>query len=139
MASATGKTLRVVVVTPEKAVLDTTADMVIVPLYDGEFGVQPGHSAFVGQLGPGELRIKTGADTKHLFVDGGFVQVRADVVNVLTQFARKSEELTEAMVTAERTKADAQPAANMAEKATKEKLTARAKGLAKLRAKATTA
>ncbi len=76
--------LKVVVVTPEKAVLDESADFVVLPMFDGERGVLIGHSPFVGQLGQGELRMKTGANTKTYMIDGGFVQVAGDVVNVLT-------------------------------------------------------
>ncbi|QEL17037.1 ATP synthase F1 subunit epsilon [Limnoglobus roseus] len=126
MAEATNKTLRVVVVTPERAVLDESADMVVLPLFDGEFGVMANHSPFVGQLGPGELRIKHGTETRHYFIDGGFAQVAKNVVNVLTQFARKKDDLTEAVIVAEQTKADAIVATNDVEKATKAKMITRA-------------
>ena len=132
MAETTSKTIRVVIVTPERAVLDESADMVILPLFDGEFGVMANHSAFVGQLGPGELRIKHGGETKHLFIDGGFAQVAKNVVNVLTQFARKKEDVTDALIATERTKADALPATNDAEKTTKAKMAARVASMTRL-------
>ena len=49
----------------------------VLPLFDGELGVLPGHSAFVGQLGPGELRLTPtgGGPARRLFIDGGFAQV----------------------------------------------------------------
>src|SRR5262249_8696494 len=50
--------LQVVVVTPEKAILDERADMVILPMIDGELGVLRGRAALVGRLGRGELRLK---------------------------------------------------------------------------------
>jgi F-type H+-transporting ATPase subunit epsilon len=78
------KKLQCVIVTPERAVLDEPADMVILPMIDGELGVQPRRAALVGRLGNGELRIKNGAETKKLRVEGGFAQVRSDVVTVLT-------------------------------------------------------
>lgn len=81
---ASGKQLQCVVVTPEKAVLDEPADMVILPMIDGELGVQPGRAALVGRLGKGELRLKNGAETKKWQLEGGFAQVRGDVVTVLT-------------------------------------------------------
>jgi len=76
--------LKVLVVTPEKAILDEAAEFVVLPMFDGERGVLSGHSAFVGQLGQGELRLKTGTTTKTFAIDGGFVQVADNVVNVLT-------------------------------------------------------
>ena len=60
------KKLQCVIVTPEKAVLDEPADMVILPMIDGELGVQPRRAALVGRLGKGELRIKLGDETKTL-------------------------------------------------------------------------
>lgn len=76
--------LKVVVVTPERALLDEAADMVVLPMFDGERGVQRGHAPFVGQLGAGELRLKLGTTSKTFAIDGGFVQVADNVVNVLT-------------------------------------------------------
>ncbi len=84
-----GKTLRVVVVTPERAVLDESADMVVLPMFDGEHGVLIDHAPFVGQLGSGELRIKNGNSTSKYFIDGGFAQVTGDTVNVLTPRTRQ--------------------------------------------------
>jgi len=81
---ATDKKLQCVVVTPEKAIFDEPAEMVILPMIDGELGVQPGHSALVGKLGKGELRLKLGTETKKWQIEGGFAQVRGDVVTVLT-------------------------------------------------------
>jgi F-type H+-transporting ATPase subunit epsilon len=82
--AATHRGLRCVVVTPERAVLDEAADFVALPMYDGELGVEPGRLPLIGRLGYGELRIRRGGATQRYYVDGGFVQVRADVVTVLT-------------------------------------------------------
>src|SRR5438132_13290877 len=83
--------LQCVVVTPEKAVLDAAADFVALPLYDGELGVLPGRAPLIARLGYGELRVRLGTDTKRYFVDGGFAQVRANVVTILTPRAIKAE------------------------------------------------
>jgi len=92
---ATGKTLQCVVVTPERALLDETVDFVVLPMFDGELGVLPGRAAMIGRLGYGELRIQRGEQTRRFFVDGGFAQVRADTVTVLTARALKAEEIDE--------------------------------------------
>ena len=132
MAEATGKTIKVVVVTPERAVLDEPADMVILPLFDGEFGVMANHSPFVGQLGPGELRIRRGDGILSYFIDGGFAQVNQNTVNVLTQFARKKDDLTDALIGGEKAKAEALPATNEVEKATKSRMASRAAAMARV-------
>ncbi|MBI2808823.1 MAG: ATP synthase F1 subunit epsilon [Planctomycetes bacterium] len=79
--------LKCVVVTPEKAVLDEPADLVVVPMYDGELGIADQRQPLIGRLGFGELRIHKGKTARHLYVDGGFVQVRDNVVTVLTSKA----------------------------------------------------
>lgn len=76
--------LTVSVVTPEETVLETAADAVVLPLFDGEIGILRGHSPMIGRLGFGELRLKKGGETERFYVDGGFVQVADNVVSVLT-------------------------------------------------------
>jgi F-type H+-transporting ATPase subunit epsilon len=98
---AKSNSIQVVVVTPEKAVLDEQADFVAVPMYDGELGVLPGRAALIGRLGCGELRIKKGPTTRELFIDGGFVEIRDDVVTLLTQRAIAEENLSVEGATAE--------------------------------------
>ena len=137
MAEVSSKSLRVVVVTPERAVLDESADMVVLPMFDGERGVLVGHAAFVGQLAPGELRLKTGETSKRFFIDGGFAQVTGTVVNVLTARAVAADKLTADGVTTARTAAEALPANNPVERETRSKAVARAQGMAKVLAKGT--
>lgn len=91
--------LQCVVVTPERAVLDESADFVAIPMYDGELGVLPGRAPLIGRLGYGELRIRQGGAIRRYFVDGGFAQVRSNVVTVLTQRAVKAEDINEQTAT----------------------------------------
>ncbi|PQO42940.1 ATP synthase F1 subunit epsilon [Blastopirellula marina] len=76
--------LKCIVVTPEETALETMADFVALPLFDGEIGIAPSHSPMIGRLGFGEMRIKSGGTTTSYYVDGGFVQVANNEVNVLT-------------------------------------------------------
>jgi F-type H+-transporting ATPase subunit epsilon len=87
------KKLQCVVVTPEKTSFDELVDFVALPVYDGELGVLPGHTPLIARLGYGELRTKTGEAVHRYFVDGGFAQVRSDVVTVLTQRAIPAEQV----------------------------------------------
>ena len=79
--------LQCVVVTPEKTFLDETVDFVALPLFDGELGVLPGRSPLIGRLGYGELRTRLGDAVHRYYVDGGFAQIRDNVVTVLTNRA----------------------------------------------------
>jgi F-type H+-transporting ATPase subunit epsilon len=82
-----GGRIECVVVTPERTLFDQLVDFVALPLYDGELGILPGRTPLIGRLGYGELRTRDGSETRRYFVDGGFAQVRDDVVTVLTNRA----------------------------------------------------
>ncbi|VTS04314.1 ATP synthase F1 subunit epsilon [Tuwongella immobilis] len=112
MAESTGKRLQCVIVTPERAFLDEQVDSVIVPLFDGEFGVLPLHEAFVGRLAPGELRFVQAGTTKRYFIDRGFVQFRDNVLTVLTSQARSATDLAAPEITQELANAEAMPKEN---------------------------
>lgn len=90
---ATGTKIRCIVVTPEKALIDDHVDFVAIPMYDGELGVLPGRTPLIGKLGFGELRTEKDGATQRYFVDGGFVQVRNNVVTLLTSMAAFARDL----------------------------------------------
>ncbi len=80
--------IKCIVVTPETTVLEDETDAIVLPLYDGETGILPGHSPMIGRLGYGEMRLgRGGGDTGRYYLDGGFVQVADNVVSVLTNRA----------------------------------------------------
>jgi F-type H+-transporting ATPase subunit epsilon len=85
--------LRVEVVTAERTVLETEADMVILPGADGQLGILPKHAALITSLSPGEIRLKKGGAEQSLVVAGGFVEVRNDKVTILADAAEKVEEI----------------------------------------------
>jgi hypothetical protein len=82
-----------IVVTPEETALQTPAQFIALPLFDGEIGIAPGRAPLIGRLGHGEMRIREGTKTLRYYVDGGFVEVNGDVVSVLTNRAVKAEVL----------------------------------------------
>lgn len=89
--------LQCILVTPERTVRDEPADFVALPLFDGEIGIAPGRAAMIGRLGNGELRIRRGEQTERFYVEGGFVEVVADVVSVLTNRAVPAEDIDPAV------------------------------------------
>jgi F-type H+-transporting ATPase subunit epsilon len=76
-------------------------DSVVVPAHDGEIGILPRHARLLAGLGAGELRAATPAGPLRLYVEGGFVQVSANVVTVLCERAARLEELDPARAEAE--------------------------------------
>jgi F-type H+-transporting ATPase subunit epsilon len=120
--------LQCIVVTPEATALDTPADFVALPLFDGEAGVAPGCAPLIGRLGYGELRVRIGGATKRLYVDGGFVQVADNVVSVLTNRAVSAEKLDTTAATAQLEAAISRPASGREELAIRERQILQARG-----------
>jgi len=79
--------LRLVLVTPEKTLLDLPVKSLRFPLYDGQMGVLPGRAPLVGRLGMGELKFDSASGSERFFIDGGFVQIKGTVVTLLTNRA----------------------------------------------------
>jgi F-type H+-transporting ATPase subunit epsilon len=122
-------TLQCVVVTPETTVLDTEANFVALPLFDGECGIAPGHSPLIGRLGYGELRIRSGSgEPLRMYVDGGFVQVADNVVSVLTHRAVPSSELDTSAAAEQLRTALARSAAGQEEMSIRDRLISQARG-----------
>jgi F-type H+-transporting ATPase subunit epsilon len=119
------KRLQCVVVTPEKTLLDETVDFVALPLYDGELGVLPGRSPLIGRLGYGELRTKSDNTVDRYYVDGGFAQIRDNVVTVLTNRALPADAIDPAAAARELEQAQAKRALTDQEYAEKSKALAR--------------
>ena len=127
--SLTAAPLQCVVVTPEATVIDTPAEFVALPLFDGEVGIAPGRSPLIGRLGFGELRIRHGraAETR-MYVDGGFVQVADNVVSVLTNRAIPANSLDTSVAQEQLRSALASHAAGDQEMAIRDRLISQARG-----------
>lgn len=93
---ASGDKLRLVVVTPERTLLDEPVAELRFPLFDGDIGILPGRLPLIGRLGAGELRIKSSSGESSYFIDGGFVQVLGPNVTLLTGRAIPVKELSAA-------------------------------------------
>lgn len=104
------KVVECIVVTPEETALQTPAQFIALPLFDGEIGIAPGRASMVGRLGYGEMRIREGKNIRRYYVDGGFVEVAGDTVSVLTNRAVKAEDINPQTVTAELHAAQKKPA-----------------------------
>lgn len=85
--------LHLEVITPERRVYEDDVDMVIAPGSEGYLGILPHHAPLLTALGPGEFRVKKGGVEEVLAVFGGFMDVRADRVVVLTEAAEPAEEI----------------------------------------------
>src|SRR5688572_26526378 len=98
--------LKLEIVTPEKRVVDETVDSVTVPTLSGEAGILPNHAPLTSALKPGILSFTNKGSIERLAVAGGFVEVSADKVSVLTDVAENAAEIDVEAVRAEREDAE---------------------------------
>lgn len=63
------------ILTPSKKLFASHGQEVVLPAYDGEVGVLPGHADFVGKLGTGALKVVVKGDDFWFAVSGGVWQV----------------------------------------------------------------
>ena len=82
--------MRVTVISPERSVFDGDAESVVAPAFDGQVGILPRHAPFMTLLGKGELRIRQGGAAQRYVVDGGFLQVSANVVRIVAEHAKEA-------------------------------------------------
>lgn len=110
MSTAIGtdrKRLGVRVLTPEGAVFDDLAYMVIAPSVRGEVGILPRHTPFIAFLKMGETRLKLLDDTEVVYATSeGYLSVEDDRVLVLVEQAEKADEIDVARAQAALEKAD---------------------------------
>ncbi len=99
MASA--KDLTLVVITPERELLNLTTDSVVLPAHDGELGVLRDRAPLMCELGVGQVRYHADGRTKRVVIDGGFAKVANNKVSVLTNRAVPAEDVTDAVLKAE--------------------------------------
>jgi len=87
------KELLLEVVTPDRLVLSTGADVVVCPGVEGQFGVLPGHIPFLSALDIGEMYYRKGGQIEYLAVSGGFAEVTGEKVTIVAESAEKGREI----------------------------------------------
>ena len=92
--------IKLLVITPQRQVLDESVDAVVIPAHDGELGILLDRAPLMCELGIGQLRYTRQNDTRRVFIDGGFAQVLANRVVVLTNRAVPAEQVTPEMIAA---------------------------------------
>ena len=86
-------------VMPEREVLATEADMVVVPGSEGDFGVLHGHAPLISTVRPGVLEVLQGNKVEQRFiVVGGFAEVTPERCTVLADEAVPFEQVTPEML-----------------------------------------
>ena len=94
---ADSQPIDLLVITPERQVLEASADAVVIPAHDGELGVLRDRAPVLCELGIGQLRYTQAGVPRRVFIDGGFIE---NHVTVLTSRALPADQITKEVVAA---------------------------------------
>ncbi|HEV8383414.1 MAG TPA: F0F1 ATP synthase subunit epsilon [Candidatus Acidoferrales bacterium] len=85
--------IALLVVTPERQLLQETVDSIQLPGKNGYLGILPGHAPLITELGYGELSYQQGKEVRFMTIMGGYAEVLGDRVTVLAEVAERAEEI----------------------------------------------
>ncbi|HYM59812.1 MAG TPA: ATP synthase F1 subunit epsilon [Thermoanaerobaculia bacterium] len=94
------------VVTRERKVLEAQVQEIVLPAWDGEIGVLPGHTPLLTTLKIGQMWYRTGTNIQRLVLSAGFAEVLPDRVIVLAENAKLAVEIDAAAAEIERMEAE---------------------------------
>ena len=106
MADALPTKLQLLIVSADRSLVNETIDEVVIPGFDGYFGVLPGHTPLLAVLQVGELWYRQGQEKHYLLIAFGFAEVLPDRVTILAQTAEKAEEIDLARAEAAKKRAE---------------------------------
>jgi F-type H+-transporting ATPase subunit epsilon len=94
-------TFKLEIVTPEKKVVDTTAEEIQIPGKNGYLGVLPGHAPLITELAVGEITFRessgsssgSNSNEQRLAVAWGFAEVLPGKVTILAETAERPSEI----------------------------------------------
>ena len=86
-------TFKLEIVTPEKKVVDTTAEEMQIPGKNGYLGILPGHAPLITELAVGEITFRESSGEQRLAVAWGFAEVLPDKVTILAETAERPAEI----------------------------------------------
>jgi F-type H+/Na+-transporting ATPase subunit beta len=106
-----GVALTVALVSPERILYQGEADMVVCRTTDGEIAFLSNHAPFLGALGIGQVKVNTaGGGVVRAAVHGGFVEVSANRVSILSDVAELADQIDVARAREALARADRAPA-----------------------------
>ncbi len=103
------------ILTPDKEVLKEEVDEVLVPTVTGELGILPEHESLLTQIQPGELTIITDGKRRSYAITGGYLEVNNNQVNILGDYAIRSDEIEVSKAEDAKKRAEARMKENVSE------------------------
>ncbi|MGQ4649001.1 ATP synthase F1 subunit epsilon [Lyngbya aestuarii] len=86
-------TLTVRVVAPDKTVLNSEAEEVILPSTTGQLGILSNHAPLLSALDIGVMRVRPGKDWIAIALMGGFAEVENNEVTILVNGAERGDQI----------------------------------------------
>jgi F-type H+-transporting ATPase subunit epsilon len=85
--------LHLEIVTPQRRILQTSAEWVTIPGIEGEIGVLPEHVPLVTSVESGILSYSDGGSVRRVAVHHGYAQVQGNHITVLPEVAETGAEI----------------------------------------------
>lgn len=101
------ETINIRIITPLNIIFEKQTKMVLLPGSEGVLGVLPGHMSLIASLTKGLINIYLNDTKNHditYFIHEGIAEIRANSVNVVTEFAIETTKLDKNIVEAKITK-----------------------------------
>jgi F-type H+-transporting ATPase subunit epsilon len=102
------ETIQLEIVTPDRLVVNDTAEEVSIPGRSGYLGILPGHAPLITELAVGEIAYRAGGQTRRLSVAWGFAEVLPTKITILAETAEKAEEIDVARAQAAKQRAESE-------------------------------
>lgn len=81
------KTIQLEIVTPDGRTFQGPVESLVIPAWEGQLGVMPGHEPLVAVMKPGAMRFHVDGKDEWLAVSGGFAEIGPKKVVVLAETA----------------------------------------------------
>ena len=98
--------IHLVIVTPQKKLIDTSVDQVSIPTAMGEITILPHHVPVIAKLQFGELLAKKDGEDMPFALWGGVAEITGERVTILADTAQYAEEISLEKAEAARKKAE---------------------------------
>ena len=79
------KTISVEIRTPEALILEGDYEFAVLPGFEGELGILPGHAALAAQLKPGTIRLTRAGKTETCSITNGFTEVQPAKISIFVE------------------------------------------------------
>lgn len=95
------KTFHLEIVTPDGPTFKGEVESLVLPAWEGQLGVLPGHEPMVAVMKPGPMRFHAEGKDEWLAISGGFAQIGPQKVVVLAETAELAEAIDAARAKAQ--------------------------------------